>query len=218
MLLKVVEQIGGATGVKPVCPRGPPPPIRVVAQIHRSLCPMKNHGTRNKVLSRGTWKIRWIERALGHGRVASLSNEAGELFVSDRVAIDPEAANSYFMDRTLLHVKLFRTHAKRSARNPVHVRMPSTVRTTDRGLDVGHLRPQCGFRLRTPLKPSLRHPLQFFQFLAKSTNYFTPPPEAASSVCAFRRRFSRTFPTLQCSGLCRGGNSAKVLSHCWTSA
>src|SRR5215469_15639530 len=123
MLLKTVEQVGGTTWMKPVRPWGPPPPIRVVPEIDRPFCLVKNHGTRSKVLNRCTRKICWIQRALGHGHVAGLSDEAGELFVSDRVAIDPEAANSYFMDGTLLNVKLFRTHAKRPARNPYHVRV-----------------------------------------------------------------------------------------------
>jgi hypothetical protein len=109
---------------------GPRPPIRVVTQIDRAFCPVKNHGARNEVFNRGARKIRWIERALGHGQVAGLSDEAGELFVSDRIAIDPEAVNSYFMDGTLFNVELFRTHAKRPARNPDHVRVPRIARTT----------------------------------------------------------------------------------------
>src|SRR5260370_34953496 len=96
---------------------GPPPPVRVVAQIYRAFRPVKNHGTRNEVFNRGARKIRWIERALGHGQVAGLGDEAGELFLGNRVAIDPEATNSYFMDGTLFNVDLFRTHAKRPARN-----------------------------------------------------------------------------------------------------
>jgi hypothetical protein len=75
-------------------------------------------------------KIRWIERALGHGQVARLSDEAGELLVSHLVAIDPEAVNSYFMDGALFNVELFRTHAKRPARNPDLVRVRRLTRTT----------------------------------------------------------------------------------------
>ena len=114
----------------PTRPWGPRPPIRVVAQIYLAFRPGKNHGARNEVFNRGARKIRWIERALGHSQVAGLSDEAGELFVGDRVTIDPEAVNSYFMDGTLFNVELVRTHAKRPARNPDHVRVPRIARTT----------------------------------------------------------------------------------------
>src|SRR5262249_12602136 len=60
--------------------------------------------------------------------------------------------------------------------------------------------------------------LQFLQHLIKSPAYFTPPPEPASSVCACGGSFSSRFPTLKCSGRCLGGNSVRVLSHCWTNA
>jgi hypothetical protein len=66
----------------------------------------ENHGARNQVFNRCTGKIRWVQRALGHGLVSGFSNEAGELFVGHRLAIDPEAGNSYFMDRTLLSMEL----------------------------------------------------------------------------------------------------------------
>jgi hypothetical protein len=100
------------------------------AQIYRAFRPGKNHGARNEVFNRGARKIRWIERALGHGQVAGLGDEAGELFVRNCVAIDPEAVNSYFMDGTLFNVELVRTHAKRPARNPDHVRVPRIAGTT----------------------------------------------------------------------------------------
>ena len=51
-----------------------------------------------------------------------------------------------------------------------------------------------------------------------SPAYLTPPPEPASSAYAFRWSFSSTSPTPQLSGRWLGGNSARVLSHCWTSA
>src|SRR6516225_10160638 len=123
MLLNAFEQIGWTMWMKPARPRSPLPPIRVVAQINRAFCLVKNHGARNEIFNRGTRKIRWIERALGHGQVAGLSDEASELFVGDGAGIDPEAAHSYFMDGTFFNVELFRTHAKRPARNPDHARM-----------------------------------------------------------------------------------------------
>src|SRR6516162_9100481 len=123
MLLKPFEPVGPTTWMTPVRSRGPRPPIRVVPQIDRAFCAVKNHRTRNEVFNRGARKIRWIERALGHGQVAGLSDEAGELFVGDGAGIDPEAAHSYFMDGTFFNVELFRTHAKRPARNPDHARM-----------------------------------------------------------------------------------------------
>src|SRR5260370_42274191 len=141
MLLKAFEQVGWTIGMKPTRPWDPRPPIRVVAQIDRAFCLVKNHRARNEVFNRGARKIRWIERALGHGQVAGLGDEAGELFVGDRVAIDPEAANSYFMDGTLFDVELVRTHAKRPARNPDHVRVPRIAGTTYRGPSINHRRP-----------------------------------------------------------------------------
>src|ERR1700758_3438256 len=145
MLLKAFTQVGWTTWMKPTRPWGPRPPIRVVAQIDRAFCLVKNHGARNEVFNRGARKIRWIERALGHGQVASLSKEACELFVGDRVAIDPEAVNSYFMHGTLFRVELFRTHAKRPAGNPDKVRLPRIARMTYRGIHVDHPRPLSNF-------------------------------------------------------------------------
>src|SRR6516162_897014 len=130
MLLKAFKQVGWTTWMMPARPRGPRPPVRVVAQIDRAFCSVKNHGARNEIFNRGARKIRWIKLALRHGPVAGLSDEADELFVGDREAIDPEAANSYLMDGTLFNVELFRTHAKRTARNPDHVLVPRTGRTT----------------------------------------------------------------------------------------
>jgi hypothetical protein len=91
--------------------------------------------------------------------------------------------------------------------------------------------------LRSPSQTSIADPLYihskapgeaYFNFspapasvsfpLTPSKAYFTPPPEAAFSACAFCSSISSTFPTLQCSGRCLGGNSARLLSHCWTSA
>src|SRR4051812_8754604 len=63
------------------------------------------------------------------------------MFVSDRVAIDPEAVNSYFMNGTLFNVELFRTHVKRSAGNPDHVRGRRITRTAYRGPFTDHRRP-----------------------------------------------------------------------------
>jgi hypothetical protein len=54
---------------------------------------------------RARQKIRRIQRALGYGLVPGVSNESGELFVGDRVTVDPEAADSYFMDGTFLRVE-----------------------------------------------------------------------------------------------------------------
>src|SRR5262245_11689539 len=142
MLLKAFEQFGWTMWMKPARPWGPRPPIRVVAQIDRAFSLPKNHGARNEVFNRGARKIRWIERALGHGQVAGLSDEAGELFVGDRVTIDPKAVNSYFMDGMLFNVELFRTHAKRPTRNPDHVRVPRIAGTTYRGPQVDHRRPR----------------------------------------------------------------------------
>src|SRR5208282_6531501 len=107
MLLKRFESLGRTMRVTPIRPRGPPPPIRVIAQIHRAFCLLKNHRAGNEVLDGGARKIGGIERALRERHVPGLSHEASELFVGDRVAIDPEAGNSYFMDGTFFDVEFF---------------------------------------------------------------------------------------------------------------
>src|ERR1700758_5349188 len=57
MLLNRFESGGRTMRVTPIRPRGPPPPIRVIAQIHRTFCLMKNHGARNEVFNRGARPI-----------------------------------------------------------------------------------------------------------------------------------------------------------------
>ena len=51
--------------------------------------------------------------------------------------------------------------ARRPARNPYHVRVPGTVRTTDRGLDIDHHGPLMRLWSPSAVKQGLRYPFTF---------------------------------------------------------
>ena len=97
------------------------PPIVMVTQIDLMDRLAENDGGGNEQFRLGAGIFQRVRRTLGERHIVRGLHEAGELFIGDRVAVDPEAVNADVMRRSFFGIVAVRAHRERAVRDPGHV-------------------------------------------------------------------------------------------------